>query len=140
MEARNIPFTDGMNLLLMDLYAHHGYLDEALDVFSQLFSHNPDLVVFPTKVMSLATHLLKGDRISDALGVLQKLKADPRTCESTELTNAVNGSAMRLMNTAAEKGDVQLIQKIFERLEESKSLKIGNAILGSLVKVHVIRY
>ena len=128
-----------MNLLLMDLYAHHGYLNEALAVFSHLFSQKPDLVVFPTKVMGLANHLLKGDRIADALDVLQKLKADPRACESAELSNAVNGSAMRLMNTAAEKGDVQLIQNIFGRIEESKSLRIGNSILGSLVKVHVVR-
>lgn len=128
-----------MNLLLIDLYTQHGQLDDAMTVFSQLFRRKPDLIVFPGKLMGFATQLLKGDRITDALYVLQQLKTDPRVEETAELSNIVNANALRLMNTAAEKSDAKTIQKIFERLEESKALKMNKSLLGPLVKVHVIR-
>lgn len=140
LEAQNIPFTDGMNLLLMDLYSYHGRLDEALAVFSELFQQKPDLIVFPSKLMSLATELVKAGRIDDAIRVLQQLKSDPRALETSDMMNSINACAMRLMNAAAEKGDVKIIRRIFDRLEDSKALKIKNSLLAPLVKVHVVRY
>lgn len=139
MEAQNIPFTDGMNLLLIDLYSHHGLLDEALAVFSELFDQQTDLIVLPSKLMSFATQLVKGERIDDAIRVLQQLKSDPRALETTEMMNAMNASAMRLMNAVAEKGDVKFIKRIYQTLENSKALKMKNSLLGPLVKVHVVR-
>ncbi|XP_046643732.1 leucine-rich PPR motif-containing protein, mitochondrial-like isoform X2 [Daphnia pulicaria] len=138
LDAHNVPFSDGLNLLLIDLYGHHGRLDEALDVFSRMHM-NPDLIVLPSKIMILSARLLKVGRIDDAIRVLEKLKIDPRVTENIELTRLVNASAIRLMDAAAENGNVETIQKIFDCLEQSKALKMSRALLGSLVKVHVVR-
>ncbi len=139
LDAHNVPFSVGLNLLLIDLYGHHGRLDEALDVFSRIHK-NPDLIVLPSKIMILSARLLKGGRIDDAIRVLEKLKIDPRVAENIELTRSVNASAIRLMDAAAENGNVETIQKIFDCLEQSKALKMSRALLGSLVKVHIVRY
>jgi pentatricopeptide repeat protein len=139
LDAHNVPFSDGLNLLLIDLYGHHRRLDEALDVFSRMHM-NPDLIVLPSKIMILSARLLKVGRIDDAIRVLEKLKIDPRVTENIELTRLVNASAIRLMDAAAENGNVETIQKIFDCLEQSKALKMSRALLGSLVKVHVVRY
>ena len=139
LEARSVFFRIGLNLLLMDLYGHHGRLDEALDLFSRLHK-DPDLIILPSKIMNLSAHLLKGGRPVDAICVLEKLKADPRVAEKIELTRSVNASAVRLMDAAAENGNVEVIQKIFDCLEQSKALKMSRSLLGSLVKVHAVRY
>lgn len=128
-----------MNLLLIDLHTHHGQLDDAMGVFKKLFSHRPDLVVFPGKLMGLAAQLLKGNRVDDALCVLQHLKSDARVAETAELAHIVQANALRLMNTAAEHTDAKTIQKIYDRLEESKALKMSKSLLGPLVNIHVIR-
>jgi hypothetical protein len=60
--------------------------------------------------------------------------------EKIELTRSVNASAVRLMDAAAENGNVEVIQKIFDCLEQSKALKMSRSLLGSLVKVHAVRY
>jgi hypothetical protein len=44
------------------------------------------------------------------------------------------------MYAAAKNGNVKVIQKIFDCLEQSKALKMSRALLGSLVKVHAVRY
>ncbi|XP_046443958.1 uncharacterized protein LOC124193997 [Daphnia pulex] len=138
LEARSVFFKIGSNLLLMDLYGHHGRLDEALDLFSRLHK-DPDLIILPSKIMNLSAHLLEGGRPVDAICVLEKLKADPQVAEKIELTRSVNASAVRLMDAAAENGNVKVIQKIFDCLEQSKALKMSRALLGSLVKVHAVR-
>jgi len=139
LDARNVPFSDGLNVLLIDLYCHHGRLDEALDVFSQMHE-NPYLIVLPSKVMALSTHLLKGGRTDDAIRVLEKLKADPRVAGSPELTRSVHASAMRLMGAAAENGNVEIIHKIVACLKQSQALTMSRALLSSLIEVHVVRY
>jgi leucine-rich PPR motif-containing protein len=127
LEARSVFFKIGLNLLLMDLYGHHGRLDEALDLFSRLHK-DPDLIILPSKIMNLSAHLLKGGRPVDAICVLEKLKADPQVAEKIELTRSVNASAVRLMDAAAENGNVEVIQKIFDCLEQSKALKMSRAL------------
>jgi pentatricopeptide repeat protein len=139
LEARSVFFKIELNLLLMDLYGHHGRLDEALDLFSRLHK-DPDLIILPSKIMNLSAHLLKGGRPVDAICVLEKLKADPQVAEKIELTRSVNASAVRLMDAAAENGNVEVIQKIFDCLEQSKALKMSRALLGTLIKVHAVRY
>jgi hypothetical protein len=44
------------------------------------------------------------------------------------------------MDAAAKNGNVEVIQKIFDCLEQSKALKMSRALLGTLVKVHAVRY
>lgn len=121
----------------MDLYAHHDKLDEALAVFNKLYEHNNDLTVHPPKVLNLAAKLLKGERTEDAFTVLGKLK--PGSEENAQASNATDISAWRLLNVAALKGDVDLTNKLFSIVEESKIAKISAQLLSPLIQVRLVR-
>lgn len=126
-----------MNIVLMDLYAHHERFDDALKIFEGLYSNNPDIFVTQSKLIGLATSLLKGERAEDAFRVLKHLKAPTEKTEQT--ANAVEMASWRMLNVAALKGDVELTSKLFEILEKSE-VKITSMISGPLVKVHLTRY
>lgn len=136
LESRNFVFSEGLNIVLMDLYAHHGRFDDAFGIFTALYSKNPDIVVTPIKLFNLATSLLKGDRVDDAFKILQRLKPSSETSEQN--LRSLEMSGWRLMNVAASKGDVELTRKLFEIIEKS-GLKITGMIAGPLIKVHLSR-
>lgn len=130
-------FTDGLNIQLMDLYAHHERFDEALAIFKKLYANNPELVVTPFKLISLATSLLKGDHIEDAFLVLNHLKTP--TEKPDQSNNSLELACWRLLNACSSKGDIDLTKKVFEVLEKAQ-FKITGLLASPLVKVHLTKY
>lgn len=45
----------------------------------------------------------------------------------------------RLLNTLAEKGDTVNVRKFFDSLVENKFIEPNNALLGPLVKAHLVK-
>lgn len=136
MEAANIAPSDAMNVMLMELYSYHNRLDDALTVFDQLAAQTPEIKILPSKLLNFAYNLLKVDRIEDVHKVLRKLT---KASETGSETPGLDPYAWRLLNAAAEKEDVDLTQKLFERIEEAQIVPVRN-ILGPLVKVHLVKY
>lgn len=126
-----------MNILLMDLYTYHDKLDEALSVFDKLFEQKQDLAINSPKILNLAAKLLKADRTDDTFKVLGKLK--PSSDETSQGVNTIEITGWRLLNVAALKGDVELTQKLFNTVEESKIVKISGQLLSPLIQVHLVR-
>lgn len=120
----------------MDLFARNDRFEEAFEVYKLLISKNPEITITPAKLLDLASSLIKGERNDDALEVLGRVKAPAEMTEKT--AHALEVNCWRMLNNAAMKGNVDLVQKLFECLEKS-NLKITNFVAGPLVKVHLVR-
>ena len=122
--------------MLMDLYAHHNELDNAMEMFTTI-SQTPETSISPPKLLLLASHLIKAKRTDDAFKVLESLK--PSVEQSPEMTDILNSIAWRCLMLPSDEGNVELTQKIFSYLEKSGVVSANNNILGPLVNVHLVR-
>lgn len=73
----------------------------------------------------------------DALSFLSSLKPyeDNNEFMSYKHTNA----CWKLLNCAAENGNVEILQKLFDLLINNNYVTVSNVLLGPLVKVHIIK-
>lgn len=60
--------------------------------------------------------------------------------DNNELTSYQHANACwKLLNTAAESGNVENLQKLFDLLINNNYITVSNILLGPLVKVHIIK-
>ena len=134
LEAANVPFTDSMNVMLMELYSHYNRLEDALAVHDKLITDKPDVIIHPNKLANLCISLLQADRNDDALRVVNSFRKGSEIEDASRYEFPIR----RMLNVAAEKGDIALTQKLFDRIEETGVIKMRN-VTGSLVKVHLVK-
>ena len=120
----------------MDLYVRQDHLDEALAIFKAIYAETPDFVLTSIKTFSLATSLLKSNRTEDAFMVLEHLNKES---DGKQENVRMDIFAWRLIDVAANRGDVELTTKLFDVVQKA-GFKITGLLAGPLVKVHTIRY
>lgn len=136
LESNKFVFSNNLNVLLMDLYAQHERLDDALAILNAIYASTPDFNLTASKLFRLATSLLKGDRTEDMFKILERLNI---ASDEKQENVRYDIFSSRLLDVAVTKGDVELTSKLFEIFEKS-GLKITGLVASSLVKVHVVRY
>lgn len=136
LEQGDFEFSSGSLVLIMDLYAHHEKLSEALQYYDRLFKGNPDALIDPAKILRLAALMMKTGMIQEATNLLEKHKIDP---ESDFKGFNSTSAGWRLLNSIAETKDVDTLKKVFNLLIENKYVEVNNIILGPLIKVHLLR-
>lgn len=119
----------------MDLHTLRGELDEALAVLKELTTRNPSFIIQPRKILQLAMSFFEADRTGDVFTVLQHLKI---VSEDTQNAATERLFAWRLINFAAEKGDIGMTERLFDVLVQSKTVAPAS-IVNALVKVHMVR-
>lgn len=75
--------------------------------------------------------------VIDAIDFLSSQKGFESNSEFTSFQHA--NACWKLLNTVAEKGDVENIQKLFDLLINNNYITVSNVLLGPLIKVYVIK-
>jgi len=71
---------------------------------------------------------------------LKVLKSQPR--DADRVPQGANQVALvwKILNTCAEKGDVDGVRELFNTLKERGLTPVNNVVLGPLVKAHLVKY
>lgn len=75
--------------------------------------------------------------VLDAVNFLSSLKEFENNTEFTSFQHA--NACWKLLNTVAEKGDVENVQKLFDLLINNNYITVSNVLLGPLIKVHIVK-
>lgn len=60
--------------------------------------------------------------------------------DNSEFTSFQHGNACwKLLNTVAESGNVENVQKLFDLIVKNNYISVSNVLLGPLIKVHIIK-
>ncbi|XP_050076567.1 leucine-rich PPR motif-containing protein, mitochondrial [Anopheles maculipalpis] len=143
LESENYVISPGVYGLTIDMYAANGKVEEAFELLKSVKARQPDFMLDRVKVARLAQCLLEAERFDEALRFLEENA--PSATESgkdegqREVDFVYNSACWRLLNTLAEKGNVQQVNQLFEQLLGKGYITPQNIFLGSLVKVHLVR-
>nr|CAI5864450.1 unnamed protein product [Callosobruchus analis] len=139
-ELRQSPdfvFTKGMYAQLLDLYAYHDKLEKALEYYELLKKEEGDKFALDAlKIVRLAHVLVKNGRFEEGINILE---TTPRDHKPEERNYAFGAVVWRFLNSLAEEGKVEDLNKVFESLTKNEYMEINNVILGPLIKVHITR-
>lgn len=75
--------------------------------------------------------------VLDAIDFLSSQKQFENNSEFTSFQHA--NACWKLLNTVAEKGDVENTQKLFDLLLNNNFITVSNVLLGPLIKVYIIK-
>ncbi|XP_053673017.1 leucine-rich PPR motif-containing protein, mitochondrial [Anopheles nili] len=138
LEAENFVISPGIYGLTIELYAANGQLEEAFALLKAVEAKQPDFALDRLKVVRLAQGLLESDRFDDALRFLKE-NSQSAPEGQREVDFVYNSACWRLLNTLADKGNVQQVNQLFDQLMAEGFIKPQNIFLGSLIKVHLMR-
>lgn len=134
LEESKYNISTGVWAQLVDLYVHHNKSVEALELYDKIKSKEPEFLLDNMKTVSVVEMLLKEDRLEDALKFLDKNKK-PQIFPEGEGTFNYMTTTWRILNSLAEKGDEQGLQRLFNALIEGNYVQPTNILLGPLIKV-----
>lgn len=136
LEENSFPYSAIMYGHILDLYLHFENIDEINKILSNLEEKQPDFLLDSSKIIRFAALLVKNDKVSDAVELLSKYTKEQRLEDRTFNFSAL---CFRLLNSMAEKGNVNEVKEMFSALVKNEYVDINNVILGPLVKVHLVR-
>ncbi|XP_037957314.1 leucine-rich PPR motif-containing protein, mitochondrial [Teleopsis dalmanni] len=136
LKADNFNMHVGIYAQLLDLYTLHGKSAEFLALYKDLQAKDADFVLDNFKTLRFIDLLLKEERFDEGIEFLKKNKKQQLPEE--EGTFNYESIVWRLLNSLAEKGDSQKLQKLFDTLIENNYIIPKNTLLGPLVKVHLV--
>ncbi|XP_015588868.1 leucine-rich PPR motif-containing protein, mitochondrial isoform X2 [Cephus cinctus] len=136
-------FNAGLYAQLIDFYSAQENLSEAEKYFKELKNLDSSTRMDFVKTLRYAILLVKNDRHSEALQLIKDLPTfesmkEDKTFGETFLKRSVM-LTRQLLNLVAEKSDPDQLNEFFEAIESKHLAQNVNAILNSLVKVHLIR-
>ncbi|KAL4132666.1 hypothetical protein QTP88_009784 [Uroleucon formosanum] len=132
-EGYNIP--PGSMVLLLDMYLNHNKLDEAKQIFHELKTNNSEFILDKFKVIKMTELIARTESIENAIDFLSSFKQFDNT-EFTSFQHA--NTCWKLLNTVAESGNVENLQKIFDLIIKNNYITVSNILLGPLIKVHIV--
>lgn len=139
-DLKQIPdfvFSAGIYAQLLDLYAHHDNLEKASYYLQKLREENDEITLSDSKILNYAYLLQKNDKFEDALKFLEETPRDGNSVEDDK--NFVYISlAWKFLNSLAEKGQVEELERLFNLLISREYVAINNVLLGPLIKVHLV--
>jgi leucine-rich PPR motif-containing protein, mitochondrial len=151
IRARDIPKTEeivdrlkgegyvlsaGVYAQLVELYATSDKLEEALAAVKTIRELDADFELDEIKVIKVVQAFVNADRLDDGLKFLEenKLKETP-----DEKMFNYQTTCWRLLNSLAEKGQVEMLTKLFDTMVGCNYIIPNNVILGPLIKVHIVK-
>ncbi|XP_025193243.1 leucine-rich PPR motif-containing protein, mitochondrial [Melanaphis sacchari] len=133
-EGFNIP--PGSMVLLLDVFLNHNKLTEAKQIFNELKTNNPEFTLDKFKVIKMTEVIAKTDSVEDAIDFLSSFK---KIDDNTEFTSFQHANVCwKLLNTIAETGNVENLQKMFDLIINNNYITVSNILLGPLIKVHIV--
>uniref|UniRef100_A0A182SSE3 Uncharacterized protein n=1 Tax=Anopheles maculatus TaxID=74869 RepID=A0A182SSE3_9DIPT len=141
LENENYVVSPGVYGLTIDMYATNGKVEEAFELLKSVKARQPDFMLDRVKVIRLAQSLLEGERFDEAVRFLEENAPSEagKVENQREVDFVYNSACWRLLNTLAEKGNVQQVNQLFEHLQCKGYITPQNIFLGSLIKVHLVR-
>ncbi|XP_052899073.1 leucine-rich PPR motif-containing protein, mitochondrial [Anopheles moucheti] len=144
LEGENYVVSPGVYGLAIDMFATNGKVEEAFELLASVKAKQPDFMLDRVKIARLTHGLLEGERFDDAIRFLDEnapTASEPTEDESQtkEVDFVYNSACWRLLNTLAEKGNVQQVNQMFDHLMSKGYITPQNIFLGSLIKVHLVR-
>lgn len=136
LKQEGYTLTNGVYALLMELYASNNKSDEAFKIYNQIKSEDKEFELDDIKMIKLIQALVNNDKTDEAIKFLEANKK-PDAPDSNNFQ--YNIQCWRMLNTLAEKGDKDNLNKLFEALTSNNYAAPTNVILGPLIKVHVMR-
>ncbi|XP_059481411.1 leucine-rich PPR motif-containing protein, mitochondrial isoform X2 [Neocloeon triangulifer] len=138
LDDENFVHSVGTLALLMDLYASHNKLEEALEVKKIIQERDPDMTLDNGKLVRLALVQMKAGKFEDGLNTLKS------TCEHTTEDKSremfyVSNASFELLNYLAEQKEEEKLKSAMDILIASKAVPINNVLLGCLVKVKLLK-
>lgn len=136
LEAEDYAMTGGVYAQLIDLYTHKEEADKALETFNRIRAKEPDFSLDDFKVIRLSSLLVTGKKIDEALKFLEMNKNSEIDPDSLNFN--YNATCWRMLNDLADAGNATDLTRLFETLEKCHFIEANNALLGPLVKVHLV--
>lgn len=133
LENDNFTYTAGIYAQLIELYAHHENLEKATDCYKKLLELDPTSSIDDLKLIKLANLMIKNDKFDEAIKLLEE-KPHRKVERSYNFTALI----WRVLNSLAEKGEAEKLNKLFETLQKHDFIEVNNVLLGPLVKVHLV--
>lgn len=136
LKTEGYTLTSGVYALLLELYATHDKIDEALKIYNQIKFEDKEFSLDDSKIIKLVQAFVNNERFDEALKFLESNKR-----ETTPDKNlfAYSMTCWRLLNGLAEKGDVTNLNLLFNALISNNFASPQNILLGPLIKVHVLK-
>lgn len=128
--------TGGIYSQFIDLLVHHELSDRALEQFRTLRAREPDFVLDDYKVIRLIGLLVKQNRFEEAVRFAEENRRAESNAEAHSFN--YNTTCWRILNGLAEEGRADDLRRLFDTLETCKLIELSNAVLGPLVKVHLV--
>lgn len=138
LEEESYVIPPGVYAQVIELYGNSGKIEEAFAMLDKVKTKLPDFELDDTKIIKLAQALLNQERFEDALKFIAENKASTERDEKNVDFN-YNSVCWRLLNTLAEQGKADEVNKLFKVLLDNGYIMPQNIFLGALIKVHIIR-
>ncbi|EFA01919.1 leucine-rich PPR motif-containing protein, mitochondrial [Tribolium castaneum] len=136
LEKTDFVYSAGIYAQLSDLYAHHDKLDKAMEYYNKLKElEGNEFKMDETKIVSIAHLLVRNGKFDQAIEIIEKT---PRENLREERTYNYAAQVWRLLNSLAEEGRVDEVNKLFDTLVKNDFIEVNNILLGPLVKVHLV--
>lgn len=137
LKQSDFVFTSGIYSQLLDLYAYHGNLEKALEYYNLSKEKQGDnFTLDNTKVVRLAELYVKLGQFDEGIKILENTPRDPKQ-EEKGFTYASH--VWRFLNSIAEEGKVEELEKLFDTLVKKEFIEVNNVLLGPLIKVHLVK-
>ncbi|XP_058445927.1 leucine-rich PPR motif-containing protein, mitochondrial [Malaya genurostris] len=138
LEEEKYVIQPGIYAQIIELYANSDKSEEAFALLEKVKSNAPDFELDEIKIVKLAQAILSQDRFEDTLKFLEENK--PTTArDDKEVDFNYNSVVWRMLNSLAEKGNVDQVNALFTNLLDNGFITPQNVFLGSLIKVHLVR-
>lgn len=134
LEEENYVIPPGVYAQVIELYATSGKVEEAFTLLDKVKGKLPDFELDDTKIVRLAQALLNQERFDDALKFIATNKATTDRSEKDVDFN-YNSACWRLLNTLADKGQSEQVNKLFQQMLDNGYITPQNIFLGALIKV-----
>ncbi|CAH1960976.1 unnamed protein product [Acanthoscelides obtectus] len=136
-QSSDFVFTNGMYAQLLDLYAYHDNLEKAMEYYELLKKDDGDKFTLDDgKIVRLACLFIKKGRIDEGIKILE---TTPRDEKNEERNFTYSALVWRFLNSLAEEGKVEELNKVFDALTKHDFIQVNNVLLGPLIKVHLTR-
>ncbi|XP_065092380.1 leucine-rich PPR motif-containing protein, mitochondrial [Ochlerotatus camptorhynchus] len=138
LEEESYVIQPGVYAQVIELYANSGKIEEAFALLDKVKTKLPDFELDDTKIIRLAQALLNQERFDEALKFIATNKATTER-DAKDVDFNYNSACWRLLNTLADMGKADEVNKLFKQLLDNGYIMPQNIFLGALIKVHVIR-
>ncbi|KAG5675530.1 hypothetical protein PVAND_005426 [Polypedilum vanderplanki] len=136
LKAEGYTLTNGVYALLFELYAISDKTDDAIKIFNQIKDDDKEFSLDDNKIIKLVQAYVNTNKVDEAIKFLEINKRETIPDSNSFI---YNNTCWKILNTLAEKGNVEELNKLFNALIANNYATPNNILLGPLIKVHVLK-